>query len=102
MIPIVNVALQCEDPYDGTKYILVLRNAIYVPSMVNNLIPPFVMRAAVIIVSEVPKIHLDNPNVETHSMYFAEARLRMYLSLLGAFSYFPVTKPTEEAMITNE
>ena len=42
-IPIVDAAIQYEDPYDGKEYILVIRNALYVPSMKNNLPPPFIL-----------------------------------------------------------
>ena len=42
-VPIVDAAIQYDCPYDGKSYILVIRNALYVPSMHNNLIPPFVM-----------------------------------------------------------
>ena len=42
----VHVAIQYECLYEGKTYILVIRNAIHVPTMVNNLIPPFMMREA--------------------------------------------------------
>jgi hypothetical protein len=43
-ISIVDAAVGYECPYDGKSYIFVLRNALHVPSMRNNLIPPpFVM-----------------------------------------------------------
>ena len=45
-ISIVNTAVRYDCPYDGKTYIFVLRNALHVPSMKNNLIPPFVMREA--------------------------------------------------------
>ena len=70
--------------------------------MNNNLIPSFVMREAGIIVSKMPKIHLEDLDVKVYSVYFAETKLRIYLSLLGVFSYLPMTKPTEEVMIANE
>ena len=43
-VHIVDSAVQCECPYTGDTYILVIRNALHVPSMKNNLMPPFVMR----------------------------------------------------------
>ena len=42
-IPIVDAALQYDNPYDGKTYMLVIRNALHVPSMNNHLIPPFLM-----------------------------------------------------------
>jgi hypothetical protein len=38
-IPLVDAALQYNSPYDGKTYILVIRNALHVPSMDNHLIP---------------------------------------------------------------
>jgi hypothetical protein len=40
-ISIVGDAVWYECPYDGQAYIFVIRNALSVPSMRNNLIPPF-------------------------------------------------------------
>ena len=40
-IPIVDEALKFESPYDGKTYMLVIRHALYVPSMTNSLTPPF-------------------------------------------------------------
>ena len=43
-VDIVDAVVQYECPYNGETYILVIRNTLYIPSMKNNLIPPFVMR----------------------------------------------------------
>ena len=40
-IPIVDAALQYDNPYDRITYILDIRNALHVTSMNNHLIPPF-------------------------------------------------------------
>ena len=45
-IKIVDAALQYESPHDGKIFILVLLNALYVLFMIDNLIPPFIMREA--------------------------------------------------------
>ena len=42
-VPLVDAAVWYDSPYDGKQYILVLRNALHVPSMTNNLIPPFAL-----------------------------------------------------------
>ena len=55
-VPIVDAAVKYDCPYDGKSYILILRNALHVPSMQNNLIPPFMMREAGLQVNDVPKI----------------------------------------------
>ena len=98
-VNIVDAAVQYECPYDGEKYILVIRNALYVPSMKNNLIPPFVMREAGIQISDTPKIQVDDPTVVDHSIFFPCDDFRIPLSLWGVFSYFPTSKPTAKEMM---
>ena len=101
-IPIVDAALQYESPYDGKTYILVIRNALYVPSMKNNLIPPFILREAGIEVNDVPKIHMADPDETAHSLFFTETNFRIPLSLWGIFSYLPVSKPSEDELTSND
>ena len=43
---IVDAAIQYDSPYDGKSYILIVRGAIHVLSMTNNLVPPFVLSGA--------------------------------------------------------
>jgi hypothetical protein len=94
-VPIVDAAIMYECPYSGKEYILVLlRNALHVPSMDNNLIPPFVMREAGLIVNDVPKIHLREPTVDDHAILFEDFDLKIPLALWGIFSYFPTSAPT--------
>ena len=62
--------------------------------MENNLIPPFVMREAGVVVNDTPKIQTENPTVSSHSIHFPETDLRVPLSLWGVFSYFPTSKPS--------
>jgi hypothetical protein len=91
-----------ECPRDGTSYILVIRNALHVPSMTNNLIPPFMMREAGITVHDTPKIQVSDPDGNDHSIFFPETKLRIPLSLWGVFSYFPTSKPTALEMTESE
>jgi hypothetical protein len=93
-VPIVDAAIMYECPYSGKEYILLLRNALHVPSMDNNLIPPFVMREAGLIVNDVPKIHLREPTVDDHAILFDDCDLKIPLALWGIFSYFPTRAPT--------
>jgi hypothetical protein len=97
-VPIVDAAVQYDCPYDGQSYILVVRNALHVPSMKNNLIPPFVLREAGVKVQDTPKIQVNEPSVDDHSILFPETGFRIPLSLWGTFSYFPTSKPTAEFM----
>ena len=52
------------------------------------------MREAGIDVRDVPKIHVDKPQVENPSLYFPDEKVRIMLSLDGIFSYFPTSKPS--------
>ena len=88
-IPVVDAVVVYEDPYDnGTLYLLVVYNALYIPSMSHHLIPPFLLREAGLMVSDVPKIQSPNPTTSTHSIYDARTELRIHLQLNGIFSYF--------------
>jgi hypothetical protein len=99
---IVDAAVQYNCPYDGESYILVIRNALYVPSMKNNLLPPFVLRQAGLQLNDTPKIQVDDPTIEEHSILFTETGFRIPLSLWGTFSYFPSSKPTATEMQESE
>jgi hypothetical protein len=93
-VPIVDAAISYECPFTGKEYILLVQNALHVPAMENNLIPPFVMREAGIIVNDTPKIQINDPTVDDHTIIFEETLFRIPLSLWGVFSYFPTSAPT--------
>ena len=96
-ISIVDAAVRYDCPYDGKSYIFVVRKALHVPSMRNNLIPLFIMREAGIRVNDTPKIQTSD-----HSIYFPDNDLRILLSLWGVFSYFNTSKPSTEQMMDAE
>jgi hypothetical protein len=91
---IVDCAFRYDCTYTNKTYILVAHNALYVPTMDHNLIPPFLLREAGLIVNETPKIHVPDPDISDHSIYFEQAKLRIPLALWGIFSYFPTQRPT--------
>jgi hypothetical protein len=101
-ISIVDAAVGYECPYNGKSYIFLLCNALHVPSMRNNLIPPFVMREAGIKVNDTPKIQTSNPTEEDHSIYFPDNDFQIPLSLWGVFSYFNTSKPSAEQTMNVE
>ena len=101
-VKMVDAAIQYDCPYTGTSYILIINNAIHVPSMTNNLLPPFILRENGIQVSDVPKIHVSNPTTNDHAILFPETGFKIPLSLWGVFSYFPTSKPTTDEMNGND
>ena len=78
---------------------LVVQNTIHVPSMENNLIPPFMMREAGIMVNEKAKIHTDDLKDSDHSITFSSTGFRISLYLWGIFSYFSTRQPTREDLL---
>jgi hypothetical protein len=64
---------------DGKVYIRLIQNALYVPSLDHNLLPPFMMREAGVIVKETPKIQFDDPSEEDHALTFPETGFRIPL-----------------------
>ena len=92
-VKLVDAAIQYDGPLDGKSYILVVRNALYCPEMDHNLIPPFIMREAGIVVNDVPKIHTNDPSETDHAIIFEETGFRIPLALWGTFSYFPSKRP---------
>jgi len=97
-VPIVDAALLCECPHTGKEHLLIIRNALCVKSMTNNLIPPFVMREAGIKVDDIPKMQVKDPSATDHAIVFPDGNFCMPLSLWGIFSYFPTKAPSEPQM----
>ena len=71
-----------------TTYLIVSNSSLHMPSMSNNLIPPFVMRGSGLVVNEIVKINAEVPTKEHHSIYDATLEFRIPLVLKGMFSYF--------------
>ena len=95
-VPLVDATVRYDNPYNGKSYILVLRNALYVLLMDNNLIPPFMLRKMGVTVNDIPKIHKEDPTVDDHAITFMEMGFRIPLSLWLIFSYFLTSKPTHD------
>jgi len=73
-VEIVDVAMAFDDPITTRTFILVMRNALYIPSMGHNLIPPFIMREASLYVDETPKFQLaDRASIDNHCVYDPES-----------------------------
>ena len=98
-VPLVDATVRYDNPYNGKPYILVLWNALYVLSMENNLVPPFMLREMGVTMNDVPKIHKEDPTVDDHVITFMEMGFRIPLSLWGIFPYFPMSKPTHDDLL---
>ena len=98
-VPLVDATVKYNNPYNRKSYILVLGNALYVPSMDNNLVPPFMLREMGVTVNDVPKIHKEDPTVDDHAITLVETGFRIPLSLWGTFSYFPTSKLTHDDLL---
>ena len=96
---LVDAAVQYDSPYNGMSTILVIQGPLYVPSMNNNLILPFMLREAGVKVNKTPKIQVKDPDEDDHAIIFPETKFRILLSLWGIFSYFPMCKPTQDIMV---
>ena len=97
-VPIIDGAIAYEEPYTGETFILLMRNALYIPTMDINLIPPFILRAGGVIVNDVPKIHCNDPMVTDHCISFRTHELTIPLQLQGTFSFFHHRVPTMDEL----
>ena len=95
-VPVVDAAVAYDCPYSHQTFLFILRNALYIPTLEHNLIPPFIMREAGLTVNDTPKIHTPNPDPSDHSISFPSSNLLVPLQLWGTFSYFPSRMPTSE------
>ena len=78
-VPIVDGAVAYDCPRTQKTFILVFKNALHVPSMSHNLIPPFILREAGVVVNDVPKIHVPSPEQDDHSIIVKDSDLHITL-----------------------
>ena len=68
-LKIVDCVVAYNKPHTGETVLLTIYGALYAPAMEHNLVPPFMMREAGIIVDTMPKCQADEPTEQTHSLY---------------------------------
>ena len=85
-VPIIDAAVAYDFPITDKSFILVFHNALGVPSMEHNLVPPFILRETGLEVNDTPKIQLKYPKIHDHSIYFPSSDVGITLSLNGIFS----------------
>jgi hypothetical protein len=97
---VVSAAVAYDDPTTGEVIMLVVHQAIYIPTMDHNLLCPMQIRMNDHLVDECPKFLHPRPNDDTHAIKFSDTSedpgYRIPLQLFGVTSYFPTRKPTQE------
>ncbi len=64
-----DVAIAYDDPISLQTHLLVMRNALLIPTMDHNLIPQFLIWLAGLQIDETPKHQLALPTVDNHAIY---------------------------------
>ena len=97
-VVIAAVAYDC--PATGDTYMLVVHQAVAVPSMQHILLSSMQLRDNDVCVNDEPKYLAPNPSQEHHSITIPEANnvpaLHIPLRINGVTSYFPTRQPTKE------
>ena len=99
-VPIVDEVVAYDCPYQCKTYILLMRNALYIPELDVNLLPPFIARKAGIKLDECPKIQTINHTVNNHSIYISTYNLLISCRLMNIFSYFETRKQSVDKLHT--
>ena len=68
-VPIVDACLSYNCERTNQVYLLVFKNVLYIESMDDNLIPPFILREAGLIVNDTAKIHCGDAVTENITLY---------------------------------
>jgi hypothetical protein len=84
-VEIGDTAMFYDDPVSLRTYILVLRNALLMPTMSHNLLPPFFVCKAGLFLDETPKHQAMLPTFDNHLIYDSKTGVRTHLQL-KAFS----------------
>ena len=96
-VPIVDAMLAYNCERTDQVYLLVFKNVLYIESMDDNLIPPFILREGGLTVNERAKIHCgDAVTEEDHTIQESATGLFITLQLRSIFSYFPSRKPNDD------
>ena len=92
-VPIVDCVVAHDCKYSGRTIYLEMYNALYIPSIKENLIPPFLVWRQGNVVNDVPKIQILGPTEEDHYLILDDGKTKIPLKLDGTMSYFYTRKP---------
>ena len=99
---IVSAVVAYDHPVSGDVYMLMIHQAILIPSMPHNLLCPMQLRDHGLTVNDERNYMVLNPMEEHHAITFRDRNsqgrgpLQIPLELHGVTSYFPSRKPTKE------
>ena len=94
----VSGALAYDNPTSGKTVIIMIHQAIYVPTMECNLICPMQVRMNDVKLDDKPKFLTEDPTDESHAISCEDntgTLINITLALKGVTSYFPTSKPTK-------
>jgi len=95
-VPVVQAAVIYDCEHSGKSYDLYINNALFIKSMIYNLISPFLMRLNGLDVNECPKIMAKHPDESHYSIHFPDVELRIPLQLDKTTSYIQTRMPMDE------
>jgi hypothetical protein len=95
-LDLVSAALAYDCPATGETVILIIHQAVHVPTMKNDLLCPMQIRVNDIEIQECPKFLLERPDDMSHALRVTQdgEELVIPLALRGVVSNFPTRKPT--------
>ena len=96
---IIDAALFYDCPKTLKTYLIIVKNALHIPSMHHNLVPLFIMREAGLEVNDVPRMYIqDEVTRESHSIMLPQVDLSIPPQLSGVFSYFESQSLTDKGI----
>ena len=106
----VSGVLDYQHPVTGTKYHLVVHQAIHVPHLDRHLLCPMQCRVNDVVINECPKFLTPDPTDHTHAIIIpdpldpsnATPPIVLPLQLQGVISYLDVCAPTRESWTSGE
>ena len=99
-VSMLDACVEYHNAYSGETFLFAFHNTLYIPTMDDNLLPPFIFSKARIEINTILKHHACNrsPVVSNHLMHFKEVDLWVHLLLHGMFSYFSARKPSNDTL----
>ena len=85
-VPIIDVMLAYDCKQTNQVYLLILQNVLYIESVDDNLIPPFILQEAGIIVNKQAKIYCE-PGTATEEDYIIQERKTGFFLLCNYRAY---------------